>query len=151
MSAPRKFSAAEFSRLWLDDRLTYAQIAAALGRSPGGLAKIARKLHLPPRRTGPKLVIDEPLLRQMWLAGVGAREIAELMGVNRFSLSNAALRLGLPRRGGGWVPVMTLAQYREAALARQMAETAAQEQSALLNAEMIDNPRAFARACRRAA
>jgi hypothetical protein len=151
MTAPRKFSAAEFSRLWLDDSLTYAQIAAALGRGAGGLAKVARKLHLPPRRLGPKLLIDEPLLRRLWLAGVSAREIAALMGVNRFSLSNAAARLGLPRRGGGWMPTMTLAQFHEAEMARQMAGTAAQERAALRNAEMVDDPRAFARACRRAA
>lgn len=151
MTKPRTFSLSELRRLWADDSLTNAQIAVAVGYSERGLCTVARKLGLPPRRIGPKVTFDTDLFERLWRAGVGAREIAGLFGCNRFTLSSAAARMGLPLRGGGWSPVITLAQYREAELGQRMAAAARLEAGALLASDMVDDPRAFRRRTKRAA
>mgnify|MGYP001193178052 CR=1 FL=1 len=145
------FTLSELRRLWADDGLTNAEIAAAIGYSERGVYSLSRKLGLPSRRLGPKVTFDQSLFESLWRAGVGAREIAALFGVNRYTLSNAAVRMGLPQRGGGWQPRMSLAQYREAQLARRMADSARREAGALLAAGMVDNPSAARRVLRRAA
>jgi hypothetical protein len=139
-------------RLWLDPTLTAAQGARLAGLTRVNFWRRAKALGLPSRGTGgrPFSIPDEALFRRMWAAGLSAANIAAHFGVHRDTPLKFAKMLGLPTRGKCRKP-LTLAQFHEAEMARQMAGTAAQERAALRNAEMVDDPRAFARACRRAA
>lgn len=120
--------AADVRRVWTDPELTLPAAAAALGMSTDALKARAAAIGLPHRRTGRREAIrphQESEFRLMWRAGVSARVIGEAFGCSYFAVINTAMRLGLPMRGAGYRPRMTLDQYREARLGIAMRATAA--------------------------
>lgn len=136
-----------FARLWNDHSVPTARIAAAMGLTRQGVSWHARKLNLPGRDKLRRKLYEETTLRDMWLAGVKASEIAKHFGMAHHACaSTAARKLGLPRRqrgpsgkmNGGWPATISLTEYFEAKAAARLAVVAAREQAALINAEMVD-------------
>jgi transposase len=74
----------------------------------------------------------------MWRAGIATDEIATHFKVSGRTVINTYKRLGLPARGMGQRPNMTLAQFFEAQLGEMMARQAQIEQLHLTAAEMVD-------------
>lgn len=126
------YSVAEFKRLWLDPGMTKARIAARFGMARVQVQLHARRLGLPPRRTGaPPVYTFGPEFDAMWRARVMAREMASVYGCAPTLIHKEAERRGYGPRGRAG-PRLTLAQFR-------LAETARAEQAALRLAEMVDN------------
>jgi hypothetical protein len=125
-------SAADVRRAWADRELTLAEAAASLGVSVDCLQDRAAALGLKQRRTGRREAIrphQEPEFRLMWRAGVSARSIGQRFGCSYFAVINTAIRVGLPQRGVGFKPPMTLDQYAQAKLGLAMASLAAAEKA----------------------
>lgn len=113
-------SAEAVRKAWLDPELTLLQAAARVGMSKDAMQDRAAALGLPHRRTGRREVIrpyQEPEFRTMWTLGISARVIGEYFGGSYFAMINTAQRLGLPMRGAGFQPRMTLDDYRQHRLA----------------------------------
>lgn len=127
----------DIRRVWLDSELTLVQAAAAVGMSKDALQGRAAALGLGHRRMGRREAIrphQEAEFRRMWAAGVGARIIGTAFGCSYCAVINTATRLGLPMRGAGYRPKMTLGQFRETELGRAMRVHAALENQALREA-----------------
>lgn len=107
-----------------------AQIAAAFGMSTRTLHKIAKQHGWAPRPTrkiSAKVSLDA--LRPLWLAGLSAKNIGQMIGTSTQAVQAYAWRHGL-RRPRGWRPTCTIEQYREQNLAERMAEAAKREAQA---------------------
>lgn len=120
-----------FTRLWNCHGIKTEEIAAALGTSRQAVSDRARRMGLPSRAGVVKKLIRDDEFRDMWLAGVRAREIAEYFGLaDKACASTAAGALGLPRRekaGGGlygWTHSISMREYQERKLGQLMAAEA---------------------------
>ncbi|WP_420023748.1 hypothetical protein ACN9JG_06210 [Cereibacter azotoformans] len=133
-----RISAADFRALWADDRLSLIDIAQRLDVAVPTVQRRAKALGLSRRRMGQKPKIDMALLRRLWIAGVSTGEAGEALGLHRDTFIKAAQRAGLPPRGRGWIPAMTLAEFHEIALRQRMAGEARATQAALKLSEMVD-------------
>lgn len=133
------YSAVEFKRLCADEAFTIRQIAARLNMEMQGVRKHARRMGLPPRKGGRRASVQWPAdFAAMWLANVGAPEIAERLGCHATMISRKARKMGLPdRRATRW-NIITIADYRALQLRNALAARAREEQAALRNAEMVD-------------
>ncbi len=122
--------------LWLDPRQTNEGIAEAAGYDRRHLSYIAARLNLPPRPMGPKIGYDQEEFARMYHAGISLGEISRVLGRERSTLVTRAQRLGLPPRGAGFTPVMTLQQYLDAktqeALRRALEVSAAETRAAMV-------------------
>jgi hypothetical protein len=141
-SAPRQpkiFSAKAFADAWINPDVTRDQIAARFGMSNLHTWRVAKRLGLPPRRIGPRIkAVPEAFIRAAWLAGVGSHEIAARAGICPDTLFHRAKAMGLPLRGSGVRPKMTLMEFDAIALRERLAAAARVERAALINAEMAD-------------
>lgn len=128
----KRVSPAEFRRLWFDQSLRVEDIAAQLGITRQAVTCRARVRGLPSRRTLRvyPVLINDPEFADMYLAGVGARELAAHYGCHRLLIPKTAARLGLPPRSRGWMPLITMADYRQQRLAKRMAAVAKAESAA---------------------
>jgi hypothetical protein len=127
-------SAGDIRRAWCDSEMTLPEATASVGMSSDALQDRAAALGLPARRTGRREVIrphQEVEFSRMWAAGIAAREIGEYFGCSYFAVVNTATRLGLPMRGAGFRPKLSLAIWREIEMARAMKDFAARENRAL--------------------
>lgn len=136
----RRFSEAEFRRLWARQDMTAYRVAEALGCGATTAIKRAKRLGLPDKPKGYRAQVDTNELRTLWLLGISRAEIAAHLGITGSWVCRLAAALGLPPRGRGARPRMTLAAYRETLLAKAMAETARIEQRQIKLAEMWDQP-----------
>lgn len=127
---PRKaIDAAALRAVWADAALpTMAAKAAALGCSVSTLKRRRADLGLAVLPAGPKRALNRDLLALLWGRGVSAAEIARLLRCDREVVVYTAGRMGLPRRGRGFVPVCGLADVvtdlQQIALARRLAAVA---------------------------
>lgn len=135
-----KTSHAEFLRLWNDMSLTTEEIGRRLGIHQTNVCVRARSRGLPPRGQGVKRrVKDDALFREMWAAGVLIEDIARHFGVAKMTVRRTRWRLGLPQRQrGNTGTAITIEQFHHDRLARQMAQTAMQEQVMMLDVGMIE-------------
>lgn len=120
-----------FEADWNNRRLTLEQIGARHGCSRRSASRFGAAFGLAPRHCGHQLTYDDALFHALYAAGVSLTEIAGLFGIGKPALVERSHRLGLPRRGRGWHPVMTLAQWREAQVGAAMAQGAAETRAAL--------------------
>ena len=112
--------AEKLRQVLVDDRRHNADIAAEIGVSSRHLAALVREVGLP-RRLGPKIVWDQARFVALYTRGVALSELAVHFGRDRSTLCHHVKRLGLPPRGNGWQPSVTLAQVSEEELAARMA------------------------------
>lgn len=119
-----KASTADVRRAWCDQDMTLPQAAASVGMSVDTLRDRAAMLGLPSRCMGRQKVIrphQEAEFRVMWRLGISARLIGQHFGgASYFAVVSTAARLGLPARGAGYRPPMTLDEYRDHRLAVAM-------------------------------
>lgn len=120
----------------------YADIAKRFNICTRTVYKRARAENFPPRgnvgRAHQVSRQDQTIFSEMWLAGVGLPEMATFFGVDSKTVQNTRTRLDLPRRRQGVRPKMTVAQFFEDKLRQRMEQTAMLDQSAFINAEMVD-------------
>jgi hypothetical protein len=123
------------------DGVPTAVIAAEFGIGRRALCRRAKKLGLSRGFKTKKPCItpkDEPLFASMWRAGIASGEIADHFKISARTVVNTCKRIGLPARGLGQRPKLTLAQFFEAQLGELMAHQARVEQLHMINAEMVD-------------
>ena len=115
----KRISEAEFRRIWFDDQLSVADIAAYLGITRHAVQCRARRRGLPPVRgyKRPTVVVPKErheMFARMWRAGVRSVDIRKAFGL-RYSTEPArvARQLGLPPRGRAWRATCTLRGYLE--------------------------------------
>lgn len=125
-----------FTRLWNCHSIPIRQIADALGVTPQAVGDRARRMGLPSRAHVRKRLVRADELRELWMAGVAAKDIAAHFGLASHScVSQAVANAGLPRRRrgkggkthGGWVGTITMREYREQLLGEAMARSAREE------------------------
>jgi hypothetical protein len=140
-----KVSRPAFAALWADRSLTLAEIGERIGGlHPVNVGELGRRLGLPPRIGGQKPRVKfGPEFDAMWRDGVSTRAMARFFGCSQPNISKEARRRGLAKRVQyPGRPVLTLAEFREAALARALsralARSAAETQAALRDSEMVD-------------
>lgn len=93
-----KVSRAKFAEMWANQQMTSAQIAEAIGtKRSSTVSNFAKAFGLPPRKPGPKPLIDFALFRRMWIAGVGVEEMGRVFGISKSRVSQEARRADLPR------------------------------------------------------
>lgn len=129
---------AEFRRLWMDKRLSTADIGALLGISATAVGIRAKARRLPPRVKGshPQR-IDRDLMVAMWRDNVGLAELAGHFGRSVDAIVKWFRARGMTRtchRGN----LLTVAQWQELQVARRMAEAARVTQAAMREAQMVD-------------
>jgi len=117
---------ASLQQLLVDDRRCNAEIAAEIGISARYLSMLVRAAGQP-RRLGPKIVWDQARFAELYRAGIALSELAGYFGRDRSTLCHHAKRLGLPSRGNGWQPSLTLDQHLQAELGARMARDRAAE------------------------
>ncbi len=134
-----RFDRAIFARLWNDHSIPTQRIAEAMGVTRQTVSWHAHQMGLPSRAGLRHRKADPALLREMWLAGVSAREIAEHFGMAHHAcVVTAAKNLGLPGRvrgpagyrNGGWVANLPIAEFWQAKLAARMEEFVRSERAA---------------------
>lgn len=103
---------AAIRRVWLDEALTSAEAAAAVGLSRVRLWVRAKALGLPARKDGRRPVIPDGELVLLWQGGVRVAEIAALYRCPKTSVRGASRRIGLPPRPTGRHIVVSLTQFR---------------------------------------
>lgn len=137
----RRVSPAEFRSAYLSGA-RLADIGAKFGLCAKAVARRASRMDLPPRSHNTKKPTirggDEKIFQALWNAGVGMPELAAFFGVDRRTISNTRERMGLQKRIPGTRPKMTIAQFVESRLRQRMEQTAMLDQSAFINAEMVD-------------
>jgi hypothetical protein len=137
----------EFSDLWNDDRLTVQQIGDRLGVTIQAVSARAKSRGLPPRgkMTARKIAMESvPLLRSMWVANVGLREMQRHFGCCHTAITKAARRLGFPPRNATRWNIITIAEFMDQQTAARMVEAAKTERSMWAHVEMIDTIRKVA-------
>lgn len=135
---PRKISRAALIRAWADPR-PLPEIAAEFGFSMQRLSAMAHEAGLPHRPVGPKKRgIGGPEFARLWLDGVKTKDLIKLYGCDHLAPARQARRLGLPKRGRGWVYKMTLDDWKADRMREAMAASARETHAALVNAEMLD-------------
>lgn len=139
MTARAITSRAALRRLWADPRPLQA-IAADLKMSVSNLSMHAKRAGLEKRRGGQRPKIKCPDFARMWLDGVRTKDLVALYDTDHLGPARHAKRLGLPPRGRGWIPRMTLAEWREQQIAMRWKALAKAEEQALRLSEMKDSP-----------
>lgn len=148
----KRISEAEFQRLWADLDLSVEEIGRRLGISQQGVTHRARTRGLPHRpKRGAKPACEPAALVRLYAAGLSMPDIALALGCNRKTVHNYCVRLGLPRRGNGTRPTITLADYRAQLLRAAMAADAEKCRVQFQAAEMVDHFQAGRWPARRAA
>lgn len=118
-----------FARLWNCHRISTEEIAQWMGVTRQAVGDRARRMGLPSRAKVRKQLVRNDELRELWLAGDAAKDIAEYFGLASHScVSRAVLLAGLPRRKrgkggnthGGWIGTISLHDYRQMKLAERM-------------------------------
>jgi hypothetical protein len=138
----KPFSVAAFKAAWLDESLTRAQIAGMFGVKVVQIWRRAKALGLPARRKGgPRKSFPEAFVRAAWMAGVSSHEIASRAGISNDTLFRSLAGLGLPLRGSGAQPKMTLMEFDQDQLRLALAASARETQAALWDADMVDGDR----------
>ena len=130
-------SEAEFRRMWRDKSTPASVIADRLDVSVQAVTSRARirGMEKRPGGGGMNRKLDPDLFRKMWLANVGAAEIAAYFGLSHSnSISMRAREWGMPKRKCSRWNAITVAAFF-------LAETARTERAALWDAEMIDGHR----------
>jgi hypothetical protein len=126
MATGKRIPAAEIRRVWLDERLTTAQAAEAVGLARSNLWHRARALGLPPRKNGRRFeIMDLPRFTRMWDAGVHGPQMAEYFGVTYSAVRATARRHGLAPRPLGTRPKVTLYDFLQMELGERMRASAA--------------------------
>jgi len=130
-------SEAEFRRMWCDKSTPASVIADRLDVSVQAVTSRARIRGMEKRAGGGGLnrKLDPELFRKMWVANVGAAEIAAYFGLSHSnSISKRAREWGMPRRKcSRWNAISVAAFF--------LAETARAERAEWWNAEMVDGHR----------
>ena len=136
----KQVSMAVFTRLWNDPTLTTSDIGAILGIHQSRVCQRAQTRGLPPRGSLVRIAIrDTDMFREMWDAGVKIEDMARHFKVGRANIKRACKRLGTAPRGkGAGNHSITLEEFWQVRLARQMASTAVHEQVMMLDAGMIE-------------
>lgn len=136
----KTISEADFRRLWTDLSISATEIGRRLGISQQAVTYRAQSRGLPARpKRGAKPVCDADHLGMLYAAGLSMLDMAEVMGCDRKTVHNYCVRLGLPRRGSGHRPKITLADYRALQLRAALAASASETAAAMRDAEMVDN------------
>ena len=126
----RKISRAALIRAWADPR-PLTEIAAEFGFSMQRLSTMAHEAGLPHRPFGPKKRgIGGSEFARLWLDGVRTKDLIELYGCDHLAPARHARRLGLPKRGKGWVYKVTLDDWKAERLRDALAASAKAEQAA---------------------
>ena len=112
---------AAIRRAWSDLSKTSTEAARSVGLSRVGLWSRARKLNLPARPDGRRVVIPSEVLSPLWNANVRVADIAAFYGCPTASVSQSARRYGLPRRPKGKQRLISLDDYRQHLLGKIMA------------------------------
>lgn len=125
----RDVDPATFARLWNCHRISTEEIAQWMGVTRQAVGDRARRMGLPSRAKVRKQLVRNDELRELWLAGVATKDIAQYFGLASHScVSRAVLLAGLPRRErgkgghthGGWIGTISLHDYRQIKLAERM-------------------------------
>lgn len=132
MATGKRIPAADIRRVWLDERLTTAQAAAAVGLARSNLWRRAKALGLPPRKNGRQFgITDLALFERMWRAGVHGPTMAAYFGVTYSAVRATARRHGLAARPLGTRPKVTMHDFLQMELGTRMAAHA-REANALM-------------------
>lgn len=113
-------------------------IAHAFSMSVATAYRAAQTMGLPPRPKGRPVKSSRTLLAEMWAAGVTVAQIAAELGVCKHSVAYGVTSLGLPSRPRGRGRGITRHEFKLRRFIAHMAQTAALEQAAIINAEMAD-------------
>lgn len=107
----RYISQAAIRRAWFDMSQNTGEAASSLGITRCTLQRRAVALGLPPRPNGRRSTIMPRVdqFRALWALGVGLRDLGAHFGLKPGTVSQRAMRMGLPPRQGER-PRMTLAQ-----------------------------------------
>lgn len=116
----KRIPAATIRRVWQDGSISSAEAAASVGLSRVNLWQRAKKLGLPPRKSGRLFKVDEGQFRKLWSAHVSIAEMAAYLGCATCSIPQIRRRLGLPKRRMGKHPTITMAQFWELQLGLAM-------------------------------
>lgn len=132
MGTGKRIPAALIRRVWLDERLTTAQAAEAVGLARSSLWLRAKALGLPPRKNGRRFeIMDLALFTRMWVAGVHGPTMAGYFDVTYSAVRATARRHGLEPRPLGTRPKVSLYDFMQSELAERMAESAQAANAAL--------------------
>lgn len=135
----KRISEAEFRRLWNNENLTQTAIGEMLGISDDAVYQRAKCRKFPKRSWKRKSKVgDHGLFREMWAAQVMTIEIANHFGVCGGYVARLAAKLGLSRRGRGWRSSHTAIDFFQDRMAKQMVESAARAQRAIIDNDMAD-------------
>lgn len=132
----KTLSHAEFARMWSDHGMTLAEIGSRLDISVQAVRCRAAARGLPARPRHPRERFhligpgQEADFTSMWQAGVGRLEMARHFGTNEQRIGTTAARLGLQKRQLTRWNKITIQEWKERELSRQMAAAAAEEQRA---------------------
>ncbi|WP_333826877.1 hypothetical protein [Pararhodobacter sp.] len=144
----RQINQDAFAALWNNHAIPTRRIADALGVTPSAVSKRAQSMGLPKRGKVRNRKVDPELLREMWLAGVSAKEIAAHFGVSHLSCASwPSQQAGLPKRkrgpsggmNGGWQANLPIAVFWEQRAATAMAADAARIRHAMARRNMVDH------------
>jgi len=125
----RPIDAATFARMWNCHRIATKEIAQWLGVTRQAVSDRARRMGLPSREKVRKHLVHKDQLRDLWMAGVAAKDIAAYFGLASHSCVSRAVTLaGLPRRTrgkggntpGGWIGTISFYDHCQVKLAGQM-------------------------------
>ena len=135
----RAINTQAFVAAWNNHSIPVKRIAAALGVTHQAVSDRAHRMGLPTRAHVRMLKHDPALLREMWLAGVSVRAIANHFGLSQPSCASTAVRKAkLPPRergpsgglNGGWVANLPIDKFWEQKLALRMQVVADQDREA---------------------
>jgi len=138
MPAPKQIPAAAFRAAWCNHSLTIEAIAKAFGMAKATASRAAQTMGLPPRPKGQPVKSDRALLAEMWAANVTVAEIAAELKISVNAVDYGVTALGLPKRPQGRGKYITRHEFKLRRFMADMAQTAAREQAAMINAEMAD-------------
>lgn len=124
-------SDAAIRRAWMDLSMTSGEAARSVGLSRVGLWARAKKLALPARPEGRRVVIPREILAPLWAADVRVADIAAFYQCPDQSVRQSARRYGLPKRPKGKHRLISLDDYRQHLLGQAMAKRAVAERGAM--------------------
>jgi hypothetical protein len=104
--------------------------------------RAAQSLGLPARPRGRPAKACREKIKAMWLAGVVTHEIAAVTCVSVKAVAYNVKAMGLPKRESGRSGLqkgnIDRYEYALRELQKRLAQAAAKEQAAMINAEMVD-------------
>jgi hypothetical protein len=133
-----RISRAAFAAMWDDPTVTTDEIAARFGLHRSSVTPYGRRLGLPKRKPGRKVILSDPkLFQEMWVAGVSSPDIAAHFGISKNYPVGIAQQMGLPKRKQGGHYAITIADFQAIKLREAMAASARAEQNAMAEAGML--------------